>query len=188
MGTTIIAIIQLYIRSSIAIAVKCVHIFILTDHCSLILDNGWLHGVVLSAYQSMFLGKIVDTASCFNRFWAGIPKVSQYSLLFISYKSSVKWFKLKTEVGEGPFQSFLCCFTALIHLLFRLSSFGNLCKLYPIPVVVLQSAATQLRWAIAKSRLDSLKCGHLNVNSCTYNAIHLTFCDAVETTSSWAKF
>ena len=150
-------------------------IYILTDLCSLLSDNVWLHGVVLSVYRSMLFGKIVGTASGFSHFWAGIPKASRYCEPFVSNESSVKWFAHKKEVDDGPCQSFLCCFTVLIHLLLRLSSLGNLCKLRPIPLLVLQSAATQLRWGIAKY-LSMYYCRHLinTLYTRVHYRIHLT--------------
>jgi len=116
----------------------------------------------------MLPGKIIGTASDFSRFWAKIPKSSQYSLPTVMYESFIKCFDHKREVMEGPSQSFLCNFTALIHFLLRLSSLVNLCMLYLIPVVVLQSAAMHLHF---------INVWHFITNSCTYHTTQVHFWD-----------
>ena len=126
--------------------------YTLTDLCTLLLDNGRLLGVqlLLPAYsQSTILANIVGTASALRHFWAGIPKASQNQIPFVMKQSSLKCLEHKRELDEGPSQLLLCHLTALIYFLLRVSSFGNKCKLHPIPPVVLHLAATQ-RLGIAK--------------------------------------
>ena len=71
--------------------------------------------------------------------------MSRYRDPSVSKESSVKCLEHKWELVEGPSQPFLYRFTALVHRRRIFSSVGNEYKLYPIPLVVLQSAATQRR-------------------------------------------
>lgn len=142
---------QLYVR------------YTLTDLCTLLSDNGRLLGVQLllpASSWSTLLANIVGTASALRRFWAGIPKASRNRTPSVTKQSSLKCLEHKRELDEGPSQLLLCRLTALIHFLLRVSSFGNECKLHPIPLVVLHPAATQ-RLGIAKvseSLLIVVKC------------------------------
>ena len=123
----------------------------------------------------MLFGKTVGTAPGFRRFWAGIPKVSRYRDPSVSKESSVKCLEHKRELVEGPFQSFLYRFTALVHRRRIFSSVGKECKLYPIPLVVLQSAATQRRGiakdlTIVRDSDDKLSCSRTTAFVITYTS------------------
>ena len=97
------------------------------------------------------------------------------TVILLSKESSVKCIEHNRDLVKGPFQSFLYRFTAVVHRPRLFSSVENECKLYPIPLVVLQSAAMQ-RQGVAKDLTiihdsdDKLSCSPTNAFVITYTS------------------
>jgi len=72
-----------------------------------------------------------------------MPISSRNQTLSVIKQSSLKYFEHNRESDDGPSQLLCCRFTALTCLLLKALSLGNLWKLYPFPLTVLQPAAMQ---------------------------------------------
>ena len=114
--------------------------YALADLCSLISDNGLLLEVQQLLPASSWSMLLYVQHLSWDAF--GLKHLKHHETELLK-QSSLKCFKRKREIDEGPSQLLLCCLAALIHFILRVSSFRNECKVHPFPLVVLHPAAMQ---------------------------------------------